>query len=108
MSIAVLVIDMPERCMDCPFECGVEGHITANICRGCKEYHFNPDRTKKPDWCPLRPIPDEKDTICRQNDDLVTIHMKTDYMNKVIAGGGKKQAKDLIPNIKKLSDTGGI
>ena len=52
MSKAVLVMDMPKRCYECPFgnddaECDVVGR------------HFN-QKKEKPDWCPLRPMPEKK------------------------------------------------
>lgn len=55
MSKAILVIDMPERCDDC------------NLC------YYSDGRTPicywknkvideiKPDWCPLKPAPEEQD-----------------------------------------------
>lgn len=54
MSKAVLVMDMPESCYQCPFgndnfECDVIGRpLDVN------------QKIEKPDWCPLRPMP-EKD-----------------------------------------------
>lgn len=59
MSKAALIIDMPERCEECPLAFGVEGQEGANICRGCQKYSFNPDTTQMPDWCPLVPVPEK-------------------------------------------------
>lgn len=52
MSKAVLVMDMPENCYQCPFgnddaECDVIGRP------------FN-QKKEKPDWCPLRQMPEKK------------------------------------------------
>lgn len=70
MSKAVLIVEMPGRCMDCPLEFGVEGQIMANICRGYEKYRFNPDHSKKPDWCPLREVP-EKIEIDRMRQEAI-------------------------------------
>lgn len=63
MSKAALVIDMTETCIDCPchfyddnygalmFECGVAK----------KEMHTDDVEAYKPDWCPLRELPERKE-----------------------------------------------
>ena len=33
-----------------------------NICRGCGKRHA--DKRKKPEWCPLAPMPERKDERC--------------------------------------------
>lgn len=61
MSKGIVVIDIPEYCCRCPFE----------VCSGDKYYcdiyeslnlamHATPltDRQIKPDWCPIKPVPD--------------------------------------------------
>ena len=61
MSKAILVIDMPSCCRECP------------VCASYAESAFSPreywcspmdnrDATpeSKPDWCPLKPLPKEK------------------------------------------------
>ena len=56
MSKAVFVMDMPEDCGDCHCIKFVNGrfmcHLKDKICGDAR----------KPDWCPLRPIPDKKPT----------------------------------------------
>ena len=60
MSKAVLVMDMPESCRTCDLR--VIGSV--NFCTGtdCREIDqmkiINEDI--KPDWCPLRPMPEKK------------------------------------------------
>ncbi len=59
MSKAVLVLDMPENCTECPLSIDVENHKGknwGNLFSGFEEYSFNMDPVKKPDWCPLREI----------------------------------------------------
>ena len=46
MSKAVLVMDMPERCADCPLRSSEKTSST--------DYY-----DKKPDWCPLRELPEK-------------------------------------------------
>lgn len=55
MSKAILVIDMPTKCEDCP--CYTDEMISKNwdICRGL---NIRVDtEANKPNWCPLKPIP---------------------------------------------------
>lgn len=79
MSKAVLVLDMPESCEECPLQIEVENEkgivLGANICRGLGKY--NKDSSKKPNWCPLRPVPEKKETICYENDSWCTVEEKT-------------------------------
>lgn len=62
---AILVMEMPEKCQECPMEMDVadtSGNLwNGNICRGCGK--GNVDRCQKPDWCPLVPMPKRKEEI---------------------------------------------
>ena len=53
MSKAILVIDMPESCDECPL-----------LLRSYEERCCLPEKrnsfTTKPDWCPLQPAPEEE------------------------------------------------
>ena len=57
MNKAILVIDMPKHCGECPI-CEVWEAIPS-----CEEYYCNVakndnvDQYKRPDWCPLKPAP---------------------------------------------------
>ena len=54
MSKAVLVIDMPERCHDCPFLDGDDA------CLAMETSSVGVDVLKeKPDWCPLVLLPEK-------------------------------------------------
>ena len=47
---AILVIDMPENCRECPVQsCG--------FCQAKDGGKFICDIKIKPDWCPLKPMP---------------------------------------------------
>lgn len=60
---AILMMEMPESCIECPMEMNVvdtRGKLwKGNICRGCGMR--NADRSKKPDWCPLVSMPERKE-----------------------------------------------
>lgn len=58
MAKAIFVMDMPERCNDC-----YALHMSQNglFCRAAKE-HLQP-KAEKPDWCPLRELPEEKEEL---------------------------------------------
>ena len=63
MSKAILVIDMPRTCEECPICQGValDGDYVCSI----KDEHgeergFDDGRYEKPDWCPLKPVPEKK------------------------------------------------
>ena len=59
MAKAVLVMDMPECCADCP--CGFferDNPILNLICGVTQEDAYN---VEKPSWCPLRELPEKKE-----------------------------------------------
>lgn len=75
MSKSVLVIDTPKNCYECPFGteyCGnleYEGYCELAGClnsdmRLITEEHYDYESESRPDWCPLKPLP-EKMTIPR-------------------------------------------
>lgn len=58
MPKAVLVMDMPECCADCPCSCFERDNPILNlICGVTQEDAYN---VGKPDWCPLRELPEKK------------------------------------------------
>ena len=61
MSKAVLVMDMPERCADCPLRSSKK---TSYVCcyLTLKNISSTDYYDKKPDWCPLRELPEKKET----------------------------------------------
>lgn len=62
MSKSVLVIDMPKYCIDCP--CHFADDTGAVICgKESKPLIADDIQTYKPDWCPLRELP-EKMQVC--------------------------------------------
>ena len=63
MAKAVLVMDMPESCFDCNL-CHIdheEDRATCQAYETAKE--VNSDTFEKPDWCPLRELPEKKEEV---------------------------------------------
>lgn len=59
MSKAVLVMNMPECCADCPCSFFERDNPILNlICGMTQEDAYN---VGKPDWCPLRELPEKKE-----------------------------------------------
>lgn len=56
MSKSVLVIDTPEKCVSCIYV-GILHCFCRINCRDIK------DISTKPDWCPLKPLPERKEYI---------------------------------------------
>ena len=60
MSKAVLVIDMPECCPDCPCSFFERDNPELNLICGATGEDAN--NAGKPDWCPLRELPEKKES----------------------------------------------
>ena len=59
MAKAALVMDMPECCADCPCSFFERDNPILNlICGVTQEDAYN---VGKPDWCPLRELPEKKE-----------------------------------------------
>ena len=60
MNKSILIIDTPLRCYDCP---SYKGSIRGEMCYVAGNTLTTSelfDTTKKPDWCPLRPVPEKQ------------------------------------------------
>jgi len=86
MNKSVLVIDTPENCYDCPFGteyCGdseYEGRCELAECldgdtRLIAEEHYDYESESRPDWCPLKPLPERMTGVAQ-----------TDHWNIIKAG----------------------
>lgn len=65
MSKAVLVMDMPECCADCPCSFFERDNPVLNlICGVAQEDAYN---VGKPDWCPLRELPEKREINHNKN-----------------------------------------
>jgi hypothetical protein len=87
MSKSVLVIDTPENCYDCPLGTAYCGELEyEGLCElaDCLDYdeiliteeHYDCESKSKPDWCPLKPLPEKSAT---END-------MTDYQCGMVDG----------------------
>lgn len=66
MSKAILVMEMPKCCNECCLSLPVEDKVERVLCRGLEKYHSTTVFSKRPDWCPLRELPEEHNTDARQ------------------------------------------
>lgn len=66
MAKAVLVMDMPERCADCPLR---SSEKTSYVCcyLTLKNISSTDYYDKKPDWCPLRELPEKREINHNKN-----------------------------------------
>ena len=60
MNKAILVIDMPNKCWDCPC-CEIWEAIPSIEECTCNLRNIIVDKYNKPDWCPLKPVPEKID-----------------------------------------------
>ena len=58
MEKAVLIMEMPSRCMDCP--CFYEGAYDM-----CDVMHKRVNLNSKPDWCPLLTVEQAKEEVSK-------------------------------------------
>lgn len=74
MNKSALVMDTPKNCYDCPFGteyCGdseYEGCCELAECldsdtRLIAEEHYDYESESRPEWCPLKPLPEKKEYI---------------------------------------------
>ena len=65
MGKGIIVIDMPENCQCCPFLIK-DMRLKTGLCAVWEslhdDMHIIPPEYEKPDWCPLRPLPEKRDT----------------------------------------------
>lgn len=78
MDKAILVMDMPECCADC--YCGYFERGTKELNLVCGATGEDANNVGKPDWCPLRELPDEK--CGAWTDGMITAYNK--YLSEVL------------------------
>ena len=59
MDKAILIMDMPECCADC--YCGYFERDTKELNLVCGATGEDANNVGKPDWCPLRELPEKKE-----------------------------------------------
>lgn len=101
MSKSVLVLDTPKNCYDCPFGteyCGdseYEGYCELAECldsdmRLITEEHYDCESESRPEWCPLKPLP-EKDNFDDLYDEYYTGYHDgwNDCLREIVRGKNK-------------------
>ena len=87
MSKAILVIDMPDSCMGCNFlYCDAENNSESCQARE-KSRIVDLKNDDKPDWCPLREMPEKKKTIGTESE-TERIYMNCGWNDCIDAIGG--------------------
>lgn len=86
MTRSALVLCTPKNCYWCPFSCADGNDTDCGYCElnGCltdaevliEEEYFDLESETKPDWCPLKPLPEKNTT---END-------MTDYQCGMVDG----------------------
>ena len=66
MSKAILVMDMPSACKDCPLRVSIDESICVKTLKDITDKEYFEQR---PDWCPLRPAPEKR----HSNDNLMEL-----------------------------------
>ena len=62
MSKAILVVDMPSRCLNCNCVGTINRNGKFNVCRILGDILKEDDYYKnRPDWCPLKELPQKKE-----------------------------------------------
>lgn len=61
MAKAIFVMDMPECCIDCC--CGYFERYAKELNLVCGATGEDANNVAKPDWCPLRELPEKKERI---------------------------------------------
>lgn len=73
MPKAVLIMDMPERCADCPLRNSSHAKNSYVCCYlTLKDISETDYYDKKPDWCPLRELPEKKPELKSGYENLST------------------------------------
>ena len=67
MDKVILVIDDPMRCLNCPIARYM--HMGGRVC-GVGNKSIDVDAEVRPDWCPLKPAPEEQ-LVWNDDDDWV-------------------------------------
>lgn len=72
---AILVMDMPSNCLECPI--GKDMSIPIETCIKCPfgKCAIDEETETRPDWCPLKPMPSKKPTIGKESEnDILCIN----------------------------------
>ena len=76
MSKAVLVLDMPQTCKECPLN--YSNDCDDSVCVPTENLIYPEwiEENRKPDWCPLYSLPEKRETVCYQGEDWLSVDTK--------------------------------
>lgn len=81
MAKAILIMDMPESCSKCKFLYEFQGIKKCQLMNvlygGASKLSQNTFTAKRHEKCPLRELPEKKDTIIYENDNWKVVDEKT-------------------------------
>ena len=85
MNKGIIVVNMPEKCNNCPFIVK-DMRLITGLCAIWENLHddmrfISPD-SQKPDWCPVKVIPSK----CRPSPGIDYIDGWNDCIDKIIDG----------------------
>lgn len=99
MSKSVLVIDTPKSCYNCPFgteyydiciykgNCELAEHLGKIMTLVTEEY-YGFESKSRPDWCPLKPLPEKNTTENDMTDyQCGMVDGRNQCINEIIGGG---------------------
>ena len=102
MAKAILIMDMPEQCDKCPLLLKIPQKNGLALClarptNGQEEYNPKREKSWRPDWCPLRELPEKKPELKSGYENLSTSIRRVGWNAclDAIEGGahGKEQSK---------------
>ena len=84
---AILVIDTPHDCVYCPCWRGGNDEFPFDDCTAMQRPLTVEERDNKPDWCPLKPMPQKKEVEVNEIEDIMHTEYSIEdiYTNKYIA-----------------------
>ncbi|OUO78168.1 hypothetical protein B5F53_11510 [Blautia sp. An249] len=84
MAKGIIVVDVPERCVDCKFRNLFRDMVTGEFIRECEivDESVIMNENEKPDWCPIKPVP----LALACNKLIEELNKKEDFYNAFRAG----------------------
>lgn len=80
MEKAILILDQPKNCLECPIgdndSCIMETYV---YCRVAGRGSIDAEAETKPEWCPLKPLPERKTVTA--NDATASVAIKYGWNN---------------------------
>lgn len=87
---AILVMDMPSRCLNCNCVGRINHNGKFNVCRITGEILREDDYYKEnPDWCPLKPMPEKKEDNSADKESVACFKLGYNACIDEILGGSE-------------------